>query len=416
MRLVSARFQVGPALVGVLLLLAGVASPNQASAALRSHATGSTTTTTTSSFCALKTCTSTLVKIPEAAKGGITPVAPAGATDLYRCTFFDPHLTADQMVIGSTFHPQNHGTAKKPVIEIHHAILFQVPSNQVAAVKALGTSWPCFSGPTPADTFAELSNFRSVAGWAPGSASATRPAGYGVNVPAGSGFILQLHYNLLASKAKDNSSWSIDMTPTAESGLTPLLGWSLVAPPDLPCPSGSSGTLCNRTNSLNDLSKRFGSSAVNFVNLIEYVCKAAASTAGDTHWQSPTSTSCIWRRPANSQPITVHTIGAHMHLLGKTLSVELCHSDKTCTDPSKVVGLFVQSYNFDDQRAYNVPPTVINPGDYVKVTCTDQVMKCASRQWAIRKVPVPESGGPAGIIDDGGDLQYRHPRNCVTGR
>jgi hypothetical protein len=364
----TVKFQVGSTVAGVLLLLVGVAVPIKASAALKSHAIGSTTTT--SSFCALKTCTSTLVTIPEARKGGITPVAPAGATDLYRCTFFDPHLTADQMLIGSTFHAQNHGTVKKSVIEIHHAILFQVPPNQVAAVKAIGSSWPCFSGPTPADTFAELSNFQSVAGWAPGSVSATRPTGYGVNISAGSGFILQLHYNLLASKAKDNSSWSITMTPTAESGLTPLLGWPLVAPPDLPCPAGSSGTLCTRGNSLKDLSKRFGASAVNFVNLIEYVCKTAATTAGDTQWQTPTSTSCIWRRSTVSQPITVHTIGAHMHLLGKTLSVELCHSDKTCTDPSKVVGLFVGSYNFDDQRAYNVPPTVIQPGDYVKVTCT----------------------------------------------
>ncbi|MEI8148019.1 MAG: hypothetical protein WCG62_02945, partial [Actinomycetes bacterium] len=160
------------------------------------------------------------------------------------------------------------------------------------------------------------------------------------------------------------------MTPTSESGLTPLLGWPLVAPPDLPCPVGSSGTLCTRGNSLKDLSKRFGASAVNFVNLIEFVCKSAAVTAGDTQWQTPTSTSCIWRRSTVSQPITVHTIGAHMHLLGKTLSVELCHTDKTCTDPSKVVGLFVGSYNFDDQHAYNVPPTVIHPGDYVKVTCT----------------------------------------------
>jgi len=59
-----------------------------------------------------------------------------------------------------------------------------------------------------------------------------------------------------------------------------------------------------------------------------------------------------------------------MHLLGKTLKVELCHSDKTCTDSSKVVGLFVESYAFDNQQAYNVAPTVIEPGDYVKLTCT----------------------------------------------
>ena len=216
MKLDFLKHRTGSKVLGSLLLLVGVSTPIQASATPKSHVTGSTTTTT-SSFCAVKTCTTTLVTIPEAAKGGIKPVAPVGATDLYRCTFFDPHLTSDQMLIGSTFHAQNHGTTKKPVIEIHHAILFQVPPNQVAAVKAIGSSWPCFSGPTPADTFAELSNFQSVAGWAPGSASGSRPTGYGVNIPAGSGFILQLHYNLLASKSKDNSSWSIDMTPTCRA-------------------------------------------------------------------------------------------------------------------------------------------------------------------------------------------------------
>jgi len=353
--------------VGAMLLL-GVTAPSFANAAVHHHAATTTTTTTVPSFCATKPCLSTLITIPESKAGGYKPVAPAGATDLYRCSFFDPKYTSDQMIIGSTFSAQNHGTTAKPVIEIHHAILYQVPPNQVASAKALGSSWTCFGSPTPATSLAGLGAMPWAAAWAPGSSTALRPAGYGTPVEKGSGYILQIHYNLLVADVKDNSSMNIITTPAATSGLTALQGWQLVAPPDLPCPTGVEGTLCNKANSVADLGKRFGSSSVQFDSLIEMICKA--TTGSDPNWQTATSTSCIWQWPKRSSAVTLHTVGAHMHLLGKTLSLDLCHTDATCTNSSKVRALFVNSYNFDNQQSYPIAPTVLHPGDYVKVTCT----------------------------------------------
>ena len=41
------------------------------------------------------------------------------------------------------------------------------------------------------------------------------------------------------------------------------------APPDIPCPTGVTGPLCNRAASLANLGQRFGQSAVDFVDGLE---------------------------------------------------------------------------------------------------------------------------------------------------
>ncbi len=324
-------------------------------------------------FCQTHTCTVTKITIPEASAGGYKPVAPAGANDLYRCTYFDPKFLQNQMIVGSSFVAQNHGTAKTPVIEIHHAILYQVPPTMKSTVLKLGKSWTCFGSPIDANDVAGLGALPWAAAWAPGATQSESPAGYGNSVPAGSAFALQIHYNLLASKAKDNSYMNIITTPAATRGLTQLNGWQSVAPPELPCPAGSTGKLCNKAASLADLATRFGQSAVSFNNLIEWVCQGSANTAGiGSNWHGNTWTSCIWRMgpSVSSGPITLHAVGAHMHLLGKTLSVVLCHTDRTCANTSQTTALFVNNYNFDNQQSYPVAPTVVNQGDYVKITCT----------------------------------------------
>ncbi len=68
-----------------------------------------------------------------------TPQAPAGATDDYHCTLVNPHVTQNSYIVSSQFFPNS--------VEVHHAILFLVPADEVAAANAANTGgkgWTCF--------------------------------------------------------------------------------------------------------------------------------------------------------------------------------------------------------------------------------------------------------------------------------
>ena len=107
--------------------------------------------------------------------------------------------------------------------------------------------------------------------WAPGSGADDLPKGTGVTLPAGSLVIMQVHYNLLVGDKPVKNSLVLHTVP-ASTPLLPLHLDLMLAPPNIPCPTGVTGPLCNRTASLANLGQRFGQSAVEEVNGIEALC------------------------------------------------------------------------------------------------------------------------------------------------
>jgi hypothetical protein len=298
-----------------------------------------------------------------------TPKAPTGATDDYHCTLLNPHVAKTSYIISSQFFPGS--------TEDHHAILFLVPPNLAAEAEAdnvNGHGWTCFGeSPLPNTGLAQISNTPWLSAWAPGHGADNLPQGTGILLPAGSLVVMQVHYNLLVGDQPVKNSLVLHTVPVA----TPLLPLKLdlmPAPPDVPCPPGVTGALCNRTASLANLGQRFGPSAVSFVNTIEAVCgrNPTDPPAGD-------STSCDW--PVYQSGYIVRA-GAHMHLLGATFKMVL----NPGTPQAKTV-LDVPDYNFHYQRAYNLKtPVAVKPGDKVQVTCTYDP-QLAQELPALRKVP-----------------------------
>ena len=192
------------------------------------------------------------------------PFSPAtaavnGSTDVYHCFLVDPHLTTDRELVSSEFLPE----ARK---EVHHAIYFLIPPQQVPEARALdagshGNGWSCFGAPlNPNGTF---DNTTWLGGWAPGPIVAhPTPPGTGISMPAGSLVVMQIHYNLLAGTAPDQSRVRITTVPAAGSHLQELQATKYVAPPDLPCPAGVTGPLCDRQASIDDLVARTGVQAL----------------------------------------------------------------------------------------------------------------------------------------------------------
>ena len=303
------------------------------------------------------------------------PTPPAGATDEYRCTWFDPHFSSNQMVTKTEFRPDT-SAKKSNARELHHAIAYIAQPSVVSQIKALdptGTKgWSCFASPLGPTSMAGLAALPWLAGWSPGHGADTQESGYGIFVPAGSIIVLQIHYNSLAGKKKVTSAFDYYSEPQATSSRVALRNFQVAAAPTMPCVAPYDNVakypLCNYSKSLADLAKRTGSAAANFTQLLEYLCNqnVRPTKATDANARSAT---CTYRQPGPTW--TIHSITPHMHMLGKTFTMVLCRQDATCAPANQETLLVVPNYNFDNQFGYRLStPVVVNPGDYYKITCT----------------------------------------------
>ena len=304
-----------------------------------------------------------------------TPGAAAanGSTDVYHCSLVDPHLTTDRMLVASQFLPGSPA-------EVHHAIYFLIPPDQAAKARELNASgggWSCFGAPlNPTGTF---DNTEWLGGWAPGPTTLRHlPPGTGISMPAGSLVVMQIHYNLLAGNKPDNSRVRLVSVPAAGSGLKELQTTKYVSPPDLPCPAGVTGPLCDRQASIADLAARTGQQAQVFLGAIERVCAPYHDPAAPQVDGNLVTTTCTWNV---SQPMHLLFASPHMHLLGRSESIVLVSGAKETTLAS------VANYNFDNQGADPVPAGLVaQPGDKIRVTCTyDPTLRQKLPQ--LRKLP-----------------------------
>jgi Copper type II ascorbate-dependent monooxygenase, C-terminal domain/Copper type II ascorbate-dependent monooxygenase, N-terminal domain len=296
--------------------------------------------------------------------GPYTPSAPAAGKDDYRCFLVDPHLTRDTFVTGAEVIPG------QPAI-VHHAILFRVEPDQVAAARAHdamtpGRGWTCFGNSSVPDDGAASSAVNSLdsapwlAAWAPGGGESVFARGTGIRLAAGSRIVLQVHYNLRAidqATGPDATHVRLRLAP-GSARLAPLQTMLLTAPIELPCTPKERGPLCNRGTALLDLSARFGEQAASTVSGLQLLCGGNLVTprAGPTQHCDR----------AASRTMVVRAVAGHMHLLGRSISVTLnpgAADERTLLD-RKV-------WDFDNQRATALKhPVTVQPGDTLRVSCT----------------------------------------------
>jgi hypothetical protein len=280
-----------------------------------------------------------------------TPSAPYGAgTDDYRCFVLDPHLQQDAFITGLNILP---GT---PDV-VHHVILFQVPPGSVPAVEAQdasekGQGWTCFGGTGLESRGDDLDDAPWLGAWAPGGSEQLMAPDVGVPVQKGSRVIMQVHYNLLAGPRPDVSATQLRLAP-ASADLDPLQTMLLPAPVELPCRSGhTQSLLCDRATAVADVQKRFGEEVGQTANYLHILCGQVQA--------GPVQTCDRLIR----EPATIRAVAGHMHLLGRSIRVEVDPG----TPRARTV-LDVPVWDFDNQGAKAVKPVALRPGDRVRVTC-----------------------------------------------
>jgi len=277
-----------------------------------------------------------------------TPAAPNGGTDEYRCFLVDPKLKSTAYLTGSQFEPQNTAI-------VHHAIFFRVDPADAAKARSVdaaspGEGWTCFGD---AGIGADAG---WVAHWAPGANETLLSPQVGYPMPPGSLLVMQVHYNLLNNAGgSDQSSIRMRLTDTGKK-LDPLVTDQLVAPIELPCAAGETGPLCDRATAIADVGKRFGEEVGGTEDHLVQMCANGTPTPGTTqHCDQPVR-----------QAATIYAVAGHMHLLGRSIKIELNPGT-----PTARTLLDVPVFNFDDQAIHPLAaPLAIKPGDTFRVTCS----------------------------------------------
>jgi hypothetical protein len=281
-----------------------------------------------------------------------TPAAPNGGTDEYRCFLVDPQLTNQAFLTGSQFLPQNAEL-------VHHAIFFQVGPTDAEAARGLdartpGAGWTCFGNSGIGDDAAW------VAHWAPGANETLLAPNLGYPMTPGSQLIMQVHYNLLGAEGKpvgsDQSGIRLRLTDGGPD-FVPLHTTPIAAPVELPCPDGESGPLCDREAAIADVAHRFGDDAKVTVNRLNRYCNNGRAPVAATIQH------CDYRIAKTN---TLYALGGHMHLLGRSIKVEL----NPGTAKARTL-LDVPAYDFDAQGIAPLStPVTVSAGDTYRVTCT----------------------------------------------
>lgn len=282
--------------------------------------------------------------------GSYTPSAPYGTgTDDYRCFLLDPELQKDAWLTGTQVLPGN------PEV-VHHVILFRVTPEQVAAAEAKdaaedGEGWTCFGG-TGLDPFQNVDDAAWIGAWAPGGKESVVKPGYGMRMAKGSRIVMQVHYNLLAGVAPDTSAAQLRLAP-GKRPYQALHTMLLPAPVELPCRAKhDDGPLCDRDASLADVKERFGAEG-NTADLLHILC-GTKPEPGEVQ-------TCV---RTLAEPMTIHGVGGHMHLLGRSITIEV----NPGTPEARTI-LDIPVWDFDDQGSTPIAPIHLDAFQQVKVTC-----------------------------------------------
>jgi Copper type II ascorbate-dependent monooxygenase, C-terminal domain len=300
-----------------------------------------------------------------------TPKAKSGSTDDYRCFRLDPKLSDDAYVTSASIRPGARSA-------VHHVILFRIPASAAAQVGALdaasaGAGWSCFGFIGVGSVQEALASAPWISAWAPGMGSGRLPDGTGVSLPKGSLVVMQVHYNLANGIAPDRSRALFTLAPPA--GLKALETVPLPAPVELACVKGEQGRLCNRDAALADLGRKYGPLAGVVPGALLFFCGKNAA--------SPKATTTSTCDRTLSRPTTIHRVAGHMHLLGKSIRVEL--------NPGKAgskVLLDIPRWDFHWQNVYALEQAVeAKPGDVLRVTCRFYPMRRHHEGHGIPRMP-----------------------------
>ncbi len=247
--------------------------------------------------------------------------ADGSGYDEFRCFVIDPGWTETKHLRGLGVMP---GTRSV----VHHITVYLALPDDHDEVAALdeadsGPGYDCEAGPG-------FTNNMFIAGYAPGASNRPFANGATMSLPAGTRFVMQLHYNFAYDTAPDNSS---------------MLFWEVDEPSEI-SPRG-----------------------LTLVNQSFYI------PAGATHYQAEGTSYIIARENEDAVPDYARPIferegliwgaNGHLHTRGKSVRIDLLRADGT-----EECLLDIPEWDFNWQGSYRFKePVRTYAGDEVRITC-----------------------------------------------
>jgi hypothetical protein len=279
---------------------------------------------------------------------------PAGGKDDIRCFPIDPGFTEDTWIGGVNVVPGD------PRV-VHHVLVFVDPNRDSIKNAGDAGSYPCFGGlkVTGVPTL--------LLGWAPGVPPTTYGDDVGLKVAKSSMLVMQVHYHPYSQTAHDQTAFELKVLPTKPSFVATMLllgnassangTIKLLPGPDDP-PTGP-----------------------------EFKVPANAKH----HTESMEIVIPDTIRGISIPPSGIVGVGAHMHLAGVDMKIEIERQAPTDRQPAKECLLGTPKYDFNWQRGYAYATELdslpaLQAGDKLRLTCTyDNTMDNRNVARAVRE-------------------------------
>lgn len=283
----------------------------------------------------------------------------------YRCFLLDPGFAEPTFMTGYQFLPDERQV-------LHHVIVYRVDASaRTEADRQDGADgrpgWPCFVGTgLPSNNPAAGAGGGNglsymVGGWVPGQRPADFGEGAGMKFDAGDLLVMQIHYHYDDLTPPDRSKFAIEVAPKG-ADLRPIQVFNPIAPVEIPCATGETGPLCDRSAMLQYIQDTYGPIAGGIPGFALRNCNHTPEEFADqtdgTGW-----TSCDTRLRGDGEIVAVH---GHMHELGRSFRMTL----NPGTAEEQVL-LDIPTWNFEWQLNYPlVEPVTVKRGDTLRIECT----------------------------------------------
>ncbi len=264
------------------------------------------------------------------------PYTPQARPDDYRCFVLDWPGETEQYVTGYQVRPGQQE-------QVHHVISFVIDPHAVQQYQAMddadeGYGYSCFGSPNVAASDLEASlSWRWLGSWTPGLKHRALPDGSGIRISPGSAIIMQVHYNnTSAEPTADLTHLDVRLSDTVQQPAVMLpfthYDW-VVGNEEMLIPAGDPNVVLTASR---DLSAR----------VLAFIGAEAGLGEGDS--------------------FQVHSVGIHMHLLGKRarLWLERSSAQQECL-------LQIPEWDFGWQGSVDlVEPITIHEGDVMHLECS----------------------------------------------